>query len=190
MILVHPIYETSHQMGDYPRIVIILMLGFCPVVGIGLIGLGIYTAFIGSIEGYPTWIILMFLLFVMSIAAFVLSLGWAFISGGLARYRFEADGLWVKYPLQSWQLISWDEFQEVCVIHTAFTTRGERRANTDICCVKKGEKRNMYGRWKDNPFRYHSVICIAYSPALYKGIKERCPYEVVDLRETRAYRLN
>lgn len=188
--MIHPIYETSNQMGDYPRIMIMLMLGFFPFVGIGLFALGTYVAFI-SIDGYPIWIILMFLLFVMSISTFFLLLGWAFISGGLARYRFESEGLWVKYPLQSWQLISWDEFQQVCVIHTAFTTRGERRANTDICCIKKSEKKNASGRWKaDNPFRYHSIICIAYSPALYEGIKERCPYEVTDLRETPAYRLN
>lgn len=186
-----PSYETAHQMGSYSPIVILLLLGFFPIVGISLSALGIIVAYVSIVnDGYPIFAIFVFLVFVMVIAAFFLVLGWAIISEGLARYRFETNGLHVKYPLHLPHLIPWDEFQQVCVIHAAFTTRGERRANTVICCVKKGEKKNIYGRWKtDNPFRYRSVISIAYTPELHEGIKNRCPYEVCDLRETQTYRL-
>lgn len=126
----------------------------------------------------------------MIIAFFFILYGWATISRGLARYRFETNGLLVKYPLRPWCLIPWDKFQQVCIIYAAYTTRGERRANTAICCVKNGEKKAGNGRWKaDNPFRFSSVISIAYTPELHEGIKDKCPYEVCDLRETQAYKL-
>lgn len=184
-----PVYKTSHQMGSYSPIIILLLLGFFPVLAVGLLILGIYTAYVSIIyDGYPIELIFPLVSIIIALATFFLLIGLAFISSGLARYCFKIDGLEVKYPLQPRCLIPWEDFQQVCIVYAAFTTRGERRANTVICCVKKGEKKNIYGRWKtDNPFRYRTVICIAYSPELYEGIKEKCPYKVEDLRNTPAY---
>lgn len=187
-----PVYETLHQMGCYSKFVIFLLLGFFPFLGIGLIVLGIYTSYVSIVDdGYPVLVIFVFLLLVIGVSVFFLMLGWAFISAGLASYHFAANGLQVKYPLRVQQLIPWDEFQQVCIVYSAFTTRGRQRANVVICCVKKGEIKNIHGRWKtDNPFRYRSVISIAYTPELHQGIKDRYPYEVFDLRETQPYKLN
>lgn len=177
-----PKYETSHQMGSYPKIVIFLLLSVFPICGIVLLMLGIYTVIVD--DGYLLWPMLLWFSVVVCISGGFLSLGWAFISSGLARYCFEKEGLIAEYPLRKPILIPWEDFQQVCILNTAFTTVGERRANTVICCVKKGEKKNGYGRWKtDNPFRYRSVICIDYQPELYEGLIERCPYEVIDIRE-------
>lgn len=190
--MIRPVFETSHQMGPYSPFVIFLLLGSFPLIGISLIALGIYTAYAAIV--YDGWnyvtAAIVNLVPIGAPATFLLWYGWVLIEGGLAKYRFEANGLQVKYPLLPERIISWDEFQQICVVRAAFTTRGERRANTVICCVKKGEKKNIYDRWKtDNPFRYRSVICIAYTPELHEGIKIRCPYEVFDLRDTPAYRL-
>lgn len=190
--MMKPVFETSHQMGSHSPFVIFLLLGSFPLIGISLIVLGFYTAYEAIVyEGcLPVSAVIVCFVYIGLPAAFFLWYGWAHIMRGLARYCFEANGLLVKYPLHTEQRISWDEFQQICIVRSAFTTRGKRRANTDICCVKKGEKKNGYGRWKtDNPFRYRSVICIAYTPELHEGLKVRCPYEVFDLRDTPAYRL-
>ena len=90
-----------------------------------------------------------------------------------------------------WSSTPWQEFQQVCVCYAAYTTRGKKKANTVICCVKQGEKKNLHGRWKtDNPFHHRSVICIDYSPEYHADITRMCPYAVEDLRSTRAYRLD
>lgn len=184
-------FETSHQMGDYPKIVISLLLGFFPALGISLLFLGLYASYVSIVyDGYPVGAVLVFLLFVIGVSTYFLMLGWAFISSGLARYRFQENGILAKYPFRSEKLFSWDVFQEICIVNTAFTTRGERRANTVICLVIKGEKKDIHGRWKtENPFRYKTVICLHYRPELAQGLRCKCPYDVLDLRETPAYRI-
>ena len=177
-----PKYETGHQMGNTPKPLVVLMLAFFPLLGIGLMILAVYS-------GYHAAVSLTGVILCLAIGAFVL--GWSCIAAGMARYRFESAGLSVKYPLCASKLIPWQEFQQVCVCRAAFTTRGEKKANTVICCVKNGEKKNLHGRWKtDNLLRYRRVICIEYTPELHAGIVEKCPYEVADLRDSRAYRLS
>ena len=175
-------YQTGDQWGSVPKWLIWGMLSFFPILGIGLIGLGIFAI----LNGAAVWIFVV----LAGIAWFLCYLCWCYCCKGFAKYRFENEGLVVKFPLCQEERIPWNDFQQVCVIHAAYTTRGERKANTVICCVKKGEKKDFYDRWKtDNPFRYRTVICIEYTPELHQGIIEKCPYEVADLRTTLAYRL-
>ena len=187
-----PIFQTGHQMGQYSPVFIFILLSFYPFVGIGLIVLGGYSAYTAIVyDGYSPCVTLILCSFIWIIALFFLILGWVTISDGLSQYWFEEKGLRVKYPLRSAFLIPWDDFQEVCIIFAAYTTRGERRANSVICCIKKGEKKNSRGRWKtDNPFRYRSVISIAYTPYLHEGIKVMYPYQLFDYRERPEYKLN
>lgn len=177
-------------MGPYPKWLIALILSAFPLVGLGLVITAFYVSWLSHSEGESIQFVLFFFVFTLIVAAFCISLGWAYISMGLAQYRFETVGLYVKYPLRKELLIPWDAFQQVCICRAAYTTRAHRKANDVICCVRHGEKTNWLGRWKtDNPFKYHSVICIAYTPHLAEGISEKCPYDVPDLRETLRYRL-
>lgn len=194
-------YFSSSQMGPYPKWFIALLLSFIPVFGLGIGILAFYVLWLARAEvwflrlhGIPegSFVLVGFLsfCFLIFLAIFFILLGWTLISAGLAQYRFETEGLYVKYPLRNEFLIPWDAFQQVCICRAEYTTRGPRKANDVICCVKHGEKTNLLGRWKtDNPFKYRSVICIAYTPYLAEGIAEKCPYDVPDLRETRTYRL-
>lgn len=184
-------YSTSHQMGNFPKGIIILMLGFFPFLGSILFFLSIYVLYSSYIlDGYPLGYSCASFAFVMLVSIFCHLIGWAFISRGLAKYRFADNGLIAIFPLRRDEIIPWECFQQICVCYAAYTTRGERRANTVICCIKKGETRNGLGRWKtDNPFRYRSVICIEYNDALLNGLIEKCPDTVVDLRNTPEYRL-
>lgn len=184
-------YFSSHQMGSYPPIIIGAILGFFPILGFALAAGAIWVSCYSYIyEGTSLYSALQVLLFTMPGACFFCIIGWMFISEGLAQYRFTRDGLSVKYPLQKEFTIPWDTFQQVCVCYAAYTTRGPRRANTILCCVKKGQKKNIYGRWKtDNIFYYRSVICIDYRESLLRGLQDVYPGTVEDLRNTLAYRL-
>lgn len=120
----------------------------------------------------------------------IASLGWVTISNLYAKYEFFPEGIKVKYPLRSFKFFSWKEFQQICICYADYTTRGPRKANSVICFVKKGEKKNIIGRWKtDNLFRYKSVITVDYTEELYEEVKKLCPYDIPDLRKTRTYRL-
>ena len=185
------LYETGHQMGPYPKAIIWAILSVLPTVGILLIVCAFIASFsIITIDGYPISVAFFLFTVMVGIGLSFLLLGWQFITVGMARYRFSKEGIYAKYPLQHERLYHWTDFQEVCVCYSAYTTRGPRKANTIICCVKYGERKNLYGRWRaENPFRYRSIVSIEYSLALYCGIKEMCPYDVVDLRGTQAYKL-
>ena len=184
-------YYSNTQMGNYPKYVVFLLFSFFPLLGILLACAAVYASFVSIvIDGSPLELGIALFVYTMSVACFFFVLGWALLSTGLAKYRFKSDGLYAKYPARPEIKIPWDEFQQICICFAAYTTRGVPRANTVICCVKNGEKHNGRGRWKtDNPFRYRSVICIDYKPALVEGLKEKCPYTVVDLRNTPAYKL-
>ncbi len=115
---------------------------------------------------------------------------WENFSALLAKYDFSKEGITIKYPFRKSELLKWEEFQQVCLCYANYTTRGERKANDVICLVKNGEKPNIIGRWKIGYlFHYKSVIPLSYTDELYEEVKEKCPYEVVDLRKTRTYRL-
>lgn len=184
-------YSTTHQMGDYPKSIIVLILAFFPLLGIFLSISAICVSYsIYTFDGYPLIYSIVLFTCLMLISAICSFVGWAFISRGLAKYRFTDIGLIAKFPLRKEVIIPWESFQQVCVCYAAYTTMGKPRANTVICCVKRGETKSGIGRWKtDNPFRYRSVICIDYSEALFNGLVDKYPGTVVDLRNSPEYRL-
>lgn len=187
----HKEYSTSHQMGNYPDIIIFAILSFFPFLGIFLSFSAVYVSYLTYVEdGYVLSYSIIVFMCIMPTSLVAYWIGWVFISRGLAKYKFTDAGLVAKFPLRKEELILWDEFQQVCVCYAAYTTRGERRANTALFCIKKGEVRNGHGRWKtDNPFRYRTVICIDYSESLYNGLADKYPGNVADLRDTPEYRL-
>lgn len=188
---IKPIYESPHQMGDISMFFkAVIICGF-PCFGIASLIFGFFTAyFLIAVEGDVYSGVFYFIL-LLCLSLFLLILGWVFLMYFGTHYRFETDGLYVKYPLHSsWRVISWDQFQQVCIVQEEHWAAGQQQIDTAICCVMKGEKKNRYGRWKShNPFKYRTVIYIAYTPELHEGIKERCPYEVCDLRDTYPYRI-
>lgn len=106
-----------------------------------------------------------------------------------SKFNIDLDGINAKYPFHAEKLISWDEFQQVCVCYGDYSKAGIS-AFVYICFIKKGAKKDFYGRWKANtPSHYRKIITMNYTDELYEEVKNKCPYEVVDLRNTRIYRL-
>lgn len=146
---------------------------------------------IQTIQGQALFVKIAFAILLFGgFSIFAICLLWCSFSDGFCAYLFREDGIWMKKPLHSSVVLPWDCFQEICLCRGGFTTRGERKAHDRICFVKKGEKKNLYGRWKtDNVFHYDKTINFEYTPELYEEVAAACPYPIKDLRETRPYRL-
>lgn len=136
--------------------------------------------------------ILWFLIFYMPVAIFPLALAIAWGSLFFSRFQLSEDGLGVKRPLSRWEYTRWNDFQQICICYTAYSTRGPLRANTVLCCVKKGEKKNLYGRWKtENPFHQRGVITFGgryVEPDLVLKMQLYCSARIDDLRGYGNYR--
>lgn len=103
---------------------------------------------------------------------------------------FEQGGLRFQCFGEKEKRIPWQDFQQICVCYAAYTTRGPQRAHSALVCVKKGERVNGLLRWKtDNFFHFRSVITMDFTPERYEKLQSLCGSEIVDLRETLAYKL-
>ncbi len=182
--------DTDNQMGNTPKLVEIFLFSLFPLTGMFLLGCTIYLIYT-DIAVYTSsfFNVVMDCIMFLTPAVFFLRFGYVLILCGFAKYRFEMEGIRVKYPLRRSFIIPWVDFQQVCVCYTAYTTFGPRKANTVICAVKHGETPNFYGRWKANPFHYKTVLTIEYREDRYKALCEACPVKVDDLRNTLPYRL-
>ena len=98
-----------------------------------------------------------------------------------AQYEFSQDGVMAKYPGRAQIGIPWDDFQEVCICYADYTSRPDRQLTKVVCLVKKGEKKNIFGRWKvDNFLHCKSVIRLDYSEELYTEIVSLYQRRVID----------
>ncbi len=136
------------------------------------------------------WAFLPYDLIIIGILFFFLAgMGWCIHMRYGAVYEFSDEGVWAKYPFRKRYLNQWDEFQEVCAAYHEFDVRkGMGKGLSVIYCIRKGQKKNVYGRWKINPYLYKKVITVAYSPELFEGVKDKCPFAVTDERDKGCYR--
>lgn len=170
--------------------VILILVSIFPAIGTFVAVIGVCFLHASIIEKASLFISIVRFLIIEGIGCILLILGWSYIAVVFAKYAFDSTGMYVKYPLRLVKVIPWSDFQQICVCYANYATRGEPRANPIICCVKNGEKPNIYGRWKTgNPLRYRSVIYFDYSEEMYDIIQEHCPYRIVDLRQSRIYRI-
>lgn len=107
-------------------------------------------------------------------------------------YEIQNEGIYLASRLFAKQLITWNEFREVCLcysgIHRDFDNI--RCGYAVICFVRLGALKRSNGRWNtDGLFNYRYLITMNYTYELYQKVKEKCPLEVVDLRDTPEYSL-
>ena len=127
---------------------------------------------------------------VVTVLAGILCL-WEWIYGlqtAMADFSFTDHGVWVKYPLEKRRFYPWEEFQQVCVCY--YSKAAEMYGYSLICLVRKGEKKDCFGRWKTgSALHYRNLLCLDYSEAQLREIRSHCPFEVPDLRGQGNYRL-
>ena len=125
--------------------------------------------------------------FFVIVGLLIMNVCLAFSEKVMAVYKFKPEGLVAIFPIKKEILIPWDDFEEICVCHVWIGNTLETKPI--ICFARKGEKRNGALRWKtDNPFKCYRVFSIPYTIEYYEGLKERCPYDVPDLRDTLRYK--
>lgn len=95
-------------------------------------------------------------------------------------YTLCRDGIWVKYPFESEQLIYWEEFHQVLIcnqncrmgqyVYIAFIREG----------VTFDPKR---GAESQSVFKARRIMITDYTDVLYEDVKKYCPYEIKDIRK-------
>ena len=176
------VHEVESQLKGYPKVVVVIMLAFFPMIGVGLLGIGIIFVILAKRDGIELLSIKWLLLPILGGGIVTIIFGLECISACLAKYRISRGGLETKYPMGAWKLIPWEEFQEVSICYSNQRALSEKRAHRLLCFIKKGERRNICGGWKiNNIFRHRSVISIVYSEELYTILKETYPLEIMDL---------
>lgn len=117
----------------------------------------------------------------------LIRVGYCMICSQYARFSFSGAGVAVKYPLQRLRTVPWGDLQQVCVCYGDYRKDGKKA--TVVCCVRKGERPTLLGRWRtESPFHYRGVMAMYHTQDLFDEIERACPMEIIDLRETPAYK--
>jgi len=164
--------------GSIPEGVMKLFLFFAGIAGSGFLLLGFWMV-LADVEG-ALWA---FLLGAVLLAEGIMSVQTAF-----AEFTFSIGGVSVKYPMEPQRYYGWNEFQQVCVCYHSRGT--EMHGYPILCLVKKGQKKNTFGRWKTlSILHYRNILCLDYSEELLEAVRRFCPYEIPDLRDRENYRI-
>lgn len=103
---------------------------------------------------------------------------WRIVCFCFTKHSICVDGIEACFLHKRPKLYSWSVFQEVCVCYEDDHTKVDNKL---ICFVQKGEKKNIFGRWKSDAFwRYPRIIRLKYTPELHKIITDLCPIPIVD----------
>ena len=157
-------------------IFVLFVLGFA--VGILLLVLSFFlrqTSPVGSLLALLT-------------AAVCLIANIAAIQTAMADFSFDGNGVCVKYPLEKEKFYPWEDFQQVCVCYYSRAT--QMNGYPLICLVRKGEKKDLFGRWKTGSLlHYRKLLCLDYSHEQLLEIQKVCPCEISDLRGKGNYKI-
>ena len=152
-----------------------------PCLGLYYITKGIFSITLAIQANRITVGILLAALFSCGIGLILFFVQWKLLNAIYAKYTFSQDGVVAKYLGRPQITIPWDEFQEVCICYADYNSRSDGQLTKVICLVKKGEKKNLLGRWKvDNFLHCKSVIRINYSENVYSEVITVCPYRVIN----------
>ena len=167
--------RLEKRPGEIPEKLLAFTLIMAPVFSLLCIAFGLWLL---AAEPAALWLIL------LGIVGLIWN--WADIQSALAVYSFSDAGVEVKYPLEKCRMYTWEEFQQVCVCYHSRAT--EMYGYSVLCLVKKGEKKDAFGRWKTaSPLHYRRVMCLDYSEELLDTVKKSCPLMIPDLRDRGNY---
>ena len=180
---VEKLYESQTMLGERSRTNYLLLVPL-PIIALGIAALLAVVLIFSETTINSSTIILSLTLVAIFLVLIALEL--VIVDMMFMRCRFETDGLYVQFPISRNRLIPWDAFQEICICYSESIIFGSHPHYSILCLALKGEKKSIYGFYKE--MRYRSVFTMKYSPELCEGLKERCPYEVKDLRDSLMYK--
>lgn len=170
--------RQEKQPGSIPDGVMKFFLLFAAISGPGFLILGVWML-LTDVEGVFWALLLGSVLLVQGVMS---------VQTAFAEFRFSLSGVSVKYPLEPQRFYHWNEFQQVCICYHSRGT--DMNGYPILCLVKKGQKKNAFGRWKTlSILHYRNILCLDYSEELVEAVRRFCPYDIPDLRDRGNYRI-
>lgn len=129
-----------------------------------------------------------FALLLSTIGIALVSMGWMLISLGKREILFEQTGLRIKYPLEKWRQLPWSAFGKICICYEPDLTPQRNyitAEDTKLCFLRVGE--NSFWR-PHNLFHYRKIFMLPYTEEFLTLVKETCPIQIVDKRDSRVYK--
>ena len=145
----------------------------------------LYKLVTGNFNGLESWLLI--LLF----SPYLFAIAWVELQVETRKIKITKSGISVKYLLSKERLLSWEQFQQICLCFEPLKKRYIPPRFTDqeiICFVLKTAKKNYWGFWNVYSKRYfRKILFIRYSEKVVRELQEHCPTDILDLRKDKIY---
>lgn len=122
---------------------------------------------------------------------FLFPMAWTELQIETRKCKITPDGISVKYLFFAEKLLSWEQFQQICLCFEPLKKRYIPPRFTDqeiVCFVLKKAKKNSWGFWNIYSKRYfRKILYIRYSEEVMKELQEHCPTSIIDSRQDQIY---
>ena len=151
----------------------------------GLFLVAIYKIVTGYDNGLKSWLLI--LLF----GSYLFAMVWTDLQVDTRKCKITKAGISVKYLLSKERLLSWEQFQQICICFEPLKKRYIPPKFTDqaiVCFVLKTAKQNSWGFWNVYSKKYfRKILFIRYSEEAMKELQDNCPNDILDLRQDKLY---
>lgn len=138
-----------------------------------------------SFNGLENWVL------VLLYSPYLFAMAWTELQIETRKCKITKSGISVKYLLSREKLLSWDQFQQICICFEPLKKRFIPPRFTDqeiICFILKTAKKNSWGFWNVYSKRYfRRILFIRCSEEVIKELQENCPTDILDLRKDKVY---
>ena len=138
-----------------------------------------------SFNGLENWVL------VLLYSPYLFAMAWTELQIETRKCKITKSGISVKYLLSREKLLSWDQFQQICICFEPLKKRFIPPRFTDqeiICFILKTAKKNSWGFWNVYSKRYfRKILFVRCSEEVMKELQENCPTDILDLRKDKIY---
>ena len=128
---------------------------------------------------------------VLLYSPYLFAMAWTELQIETRKCKITKSGISVKYLLSREKLLSWDQFQQICICFEPLKKRFIPPRFTDqeiICFILKTAKKNSWGFWNVYSKRYfRKILFVRCSEEVMKELQENCPTDILDLRKDKIY---
>lgn len=99
-------------------------------------------------------------------------------------------GITVIRPFSPTRELAWSDFRQVCIcLYNRRMGEIHGEGHPQLVFVRPGAKKNLFDRWKTHSaFQHRNLIAIDYDTEIEAAVRELCPMEINDLRDTPPYK--
>ena len=130
-------------------------------------------------------------LLILLLGPCLFAIAWTELLVETRKCEITKTGIRVKYLLSRERLLSWEQFQEICICFEPVKKRSipPRFSNQEIVCFAlHTARKNIWRFWDIYSKRYfRSILFVRYSEEIRKQLQENCPKEILDFRQDTIY---